>query len=369
MNDEWGFCGCVPADDGRDAGYGMTFAMSNRLVNSVSAFSRGACGRHGDGGELRFLDERQTDGSGTGEAVVDPLASQGALAPDESGCFLFAVNAGSNSVTSFRLEDGCLTLAGVAPSGGVRPVSIAAHGNRIYVLNAGADRVDATLNGFNVNGSGVLLPIVGSQAVVSPAAAQPACVVFSPDGCRLIVSVRNQNLLLSFQVLPGGQLEEAVTTSSSGEGPFGIIFAPCDILLVSEAGPNAMSSYHLEENGALSAVSASVANGQLATCWVAVTPDGRYAYTANAGSGTISVYHVSKRGVLTLIESVPTTPAMNGAPIDLMVAPDGRFLYVLNGRQGSISAFRIECEGHPALVQVYQHTRLPEVGAQGIAVL
>jgi len=72
--------------------------------------------------------------------------------------------------------------------------------------------------------------------------------------------------------------------------------------------------------------------------------------------------------MLTLIESVPTTPSMNGAPIDLAIDPCGDFLYVLNGAQGSISAFRIECDGHPVLVQIFEDTSLPDVGAQGMAV-
>ena len=59
---------------------------------------------------------------------------------------------------------------------------------------------------------------------------------------------------------------------------------------------------------------------------------------------------------------------MNGAPIDSAIDPCGEFLYVLNGGMGSVSVFLIECEGHPALVQIYENTRLPRVGAQGIAV-
>jgi 6-phosphogluconolactonase (cycloisomerase 2 family) len=60
---------------------------------------------------------------------------------------------------------------------------------------------------------------------------------------------------------------------------------------------------------------------------------------------------------------------MNGGPIDSAIDPCGEFLYVLNGARGSISAFLIEREGHPALIQIYENTLLPTVGAQGIAVI
>jgi 6-phosphogluconolactonase (cycloisomerase 2 family) len=342
---------------------GMAFAMSNRAFNSVSVFARDLCGA------LRFLDESVTAGSGTAEAIVDPLGSQGALATGGRGRFLFAVNAGDNTVSSFRLERGCVTLASVMPSGGVRPVSIAVHGNLAYVANAGDATNRATVSGFFVGNDGVLSPIPNSTALLSMSDPQPACAVFSPNGNWLIVSERRTNFLVAFPVLPGGLLGNPTVTVSNGAGPFGMAFARHDVLLVTEAGPNALSSYRLAEGGALEVISASVPTNQGATCWVSVTPDGRRAYTSNAATGTISLFRVARDGALTLMESVPSTPLMNGAPIDSAIDPCGEFLYVLNGALGSISVFLIECEGRLALVQIYENTSLPTVGAQGIAVV
>lgn len=339
----------------------MAFAMSNRPTNSVSAFARDRCGA------LRFVEERVTAGSGTGEAIVDPLASQGALVLHGSGRFLFAVNAGSNAVSSFRLEGGELTLASVLPSGGVRPVSVASFRNLVYVVNAGDAESAANVTGFTVDREGVLSPIPGSVQPLSMSDPQPACAVFSPDGGRLVVSERRTNFLIAFRVLPDGTLGDAVVTVSNGAAPFGMAFTCGGVLLVSEAGPNALSSYRLEDGGALSVISGSIPSNQTATCWVSVTPDGRYAYTSNAGTGTISLYRVAGDGSLTLIESVPTTPLMDAGPIDSAIDRCGAFLYVLNGAQGSISAFRIECNGHPSLIQIYENTALPEIGAQGMA--
>jgi 6-phosphogluconolactonase len=341
---------------------GMAFAMSNRVPNSVSAFLRDMCGA------LNFKEEISTGGNGTGEPIVDPLASQGSLVVGGHGRFLFAVNAGDGTVSSFRLEHGSVSLVSVVPSGGVKPVSIAVHENLVYVVNAGRGALAANLSGFFVNHIGELTPISGSNTPLGAASSLPACAVFSPDGRFLVVSLRGLDQLLTFRVMPGGLLSDSVITVSSGDGPFGMAFTQHGVLLVSEVGPNALSSYRILDDDALEVISASIPTNQGATCWVAVTPDGLWAYTANAGTGTISLFRVGRDGMLTLIESVPTTPSMNGAPIDLAIDPCGDFLYVLNGAQGSISAFRIECDGHPVLVQIFEDTSLPDVGAQGMAV-
>lgn len=346
---------------------GMAFAMSNQRTNSVSAFTRDPCGA------LSFSEKEKTGGEGTGEPVVDPLASQGSLASACGGRLLLAVNAGDNTVSVFRVEQGCMTLRSVVPSGGVMPISIAVYGNLVYVLNAGDESAAATLAGFRLEKDGSLAPI-GSCSVALPgegvlaSAVQPACVVFSPDGDFLVVSLRGVNILVTFRVSPNGMLTNPVYTPSNGEAPFGMAFARRDVLLVSEAGANALSSYRIKHDGALQVISGSVKSNQLATCWVSVTPDGRFAYTSNTGTGTISLYRVACDGGLTLVESVPSTPSADGAPIDSAVAPDDRYFYVLNGAQGSISAFVVGCNGHLTLFQIYEHTCLPEIGAQGLVV-
>lgn len=341
---------------------GMAYAMSNRTENSVSIFARDLYGA------LHFMEEQVTAGIGTNQAIVDPLGSQGSLVLSKCGRFLFAVNAGNHTVSSFRLRCGCRTPVGVVDSGGIRPVSIAQYGDILYVLNAGDGSAPANLSGFTVCLNGTLAPIPGSTVYLSTANPQPACAVFSPDGRYLVVSEKGTNLLLTFSVRPGGLLTDRVITASNGSVPFGMVFTESGVLLVAEAGPNALSSYEIARDHTLRVISGSVPNNQGATCWVAVTPNGRHAYTSNAATGTISLYRVCENGELTLVESVPTTPRLNGAPIDSAIDACGKYLYVLNGSQGSISVFRIGCEGHPALIQIYENTALPEIGAQGIAV-
>ncbi|MGH9018458.1 MAG: beta-propeller fold lactonase family protein, partial [Acidimicrobiales bacterium] len=77
------------------------------------------------------------DGAAAAGSVVDPLASQGSLALTDNGRTLIAVNAGSDTVSVFRVTGASLALWQIVPSGGPFPVSIAVDHGLVYVLDAG----------------------------------------------------------------------------------------------------------------------------------------------------------------------------------------------------------------------------------------
>lgn len=358
--------GCKRSGWKRKWKLGMVYAMTNSAVrNEVIAFRRGL------NGKLIRMKGYATGGRGSGEKIVDPLASQGSLILSRNGRFLFAVNAGSNSISSFRVSrSGRLILADVDHSGGVRPNSLSVFGDLLYVSNVGnaANNIASNVTGFRVGCDGRLVRIPGSTRSLSTRRAQPACIVFSPRGGLLVVSELNTNKLSVYRVKRNGILTRPIINNSSGAGPFGSVFLSTGALLVSEAGPNALSSYTASANGHLSVISGSVRNGQQATCWVVISRNERFAYTTNAGSGTISRYRIKSNGTLVLAKNINSTRSGTGAPIDSGVSKDGRNLYVLNGNQGSISAFRIFNDGRLQRLQVLKKTGLPQVGAQGLAV-
>ena len=77
-----------------------------------------------------------------------------------------------------------------------------------------------------------------------------------------------------------------------------------DDLVVSEAGASTVSSYRLGDSG-LDTISASLPVGFGAACWVAVSPNGKFAYTGNA-SGSISGFGIGTDGTLSPIGTTPT---------------------------------------------------------------
>lgn len=341
----------------------LLFAMSNALINTVSAFSRSESGR------LTFLGSFPTGGQGTGAQSVDPLGSQGSLVLSGDGRLLFAVNAGDNTISMFRVLSDSLELLDRVPSYGVFPSSLTVKGRLLYVLNAGDAQHPANITGFTISAYGRLCHLRGSTRPLSTAAAQPACIVFDPCGEVLAVTEKADSVISTFLMEGCNTPGDARVSPSNGAIPFGSAFLGTHVLLVSEAGPDALSSYFVSHRGELTVISGSIPNGQEATCWVAVTPDRRYAYTSNAGNGTVTRYRIANDGTLAALESLLTTPQGGSAPLDNGIDRAGRYLYVLNGNGGSISVFRIHFDGELTLIEVFLNTGLPQLGAQGIAVL
>ena len=108
--------------------------------NTAGTNTIGVFDRHADGTLTPHAGSPFTaGGAGTGAG----LASQGALQISPDGRFLIAVDAGSNQISVLRINpSGSLALVphGVISSGGVLPVSIAVHGDLVYVANAGPGR-------------------------------------------------------------------------------------------------------------------------------------------------------------------------------------------------------------------------------------
>ncbi|HEX7360053.1 MAG TPA: beta-propeller fold lactonase family protein [Bryobacteraceae bacterium] len=294
-------------------------------------------------GTLSLSGSFPTGGKGMGTGA-DPLASEGALVLGSGDRLLFAVNAGSNDISEFAVRGLGLRLLAKVPSGGAIPVSIAVDGGLVYVLNAGGT---PNVAGFVLSPfSNRLIPLPHStQSLPGGKASAPAEIQFSPDGGVLAVSEKGTNKIDTFTVGSDGYLSSPQVTASSGATPFGFTFVRRNILLVSEAGPNALSSYRSNWNGGLVIITPSLPNGQNATCWVVATPGGRYAYTANAGTNNISSYAVSWDGDLSLLDPAAGATAAGSTPTDLALSSGGRFLYVRDGGNGTVSAFRIEDDG------------------------
>jgi len=311
---------------------GAVYALTNQASgNAVAIFARGA------DGSLSWSSNVSTGGTGAGSG----LGSQGALALSDDGRWLFAVNAGSNDVSAFRVTAPGLSLTSRAGSGGQRPISLTVHGNVLYVLNAGGD---GNISGFSIGSDGALSAIPGSTRALSGTNVGPAEVAFSPDGERLVVTEKTTNRLDVYTVDGDGVASAATSTASAGGTPFGFAFGHRDELFVSEAAGSA-SSYVISNNGSLTVASGAVLTHQGAPCWAVVTQNGKFGYTANAQGGSISGFVIANDGTIGLIDADGRTAVVGGGNIDLALSGNSRYLYELDGDR-SISGFRIEADGH-----------------------
>src|SRR2546425_978538 len=204
-----------------------------------------------------------------------------------------------------------------------RPV----RGNLLYVLNGAGG---GNIAGFAIDANGGATPIAGSSRALSGSAVGPAQVAFSRDGRSLVVTEKNTNSIDVYAVGPDGSATGPTTYASAGGTPFGFAFDLRDELLVSEAAGTA-SSYILGSGGSITVVSGAVSTQQGAPCWLVVTQNGRFAYTANAHSGTISGFAVGTDGALSLLDAGGATAVVGPGNIDLAgpTTANSRYLYQL----------------------------------------
>jgi 6-phosphogluconolactonase (cycloisomerase 2 family) len=284
--------------------------------------------------------------------------------------WLFAANAGSGTLTVFRVVGSQIFLTDHVPTEGSEPNSVAQRGNLVYVLNtAGASSVV----GFHFE-DGRLNRIRDSRHFLSGTAVGSGSVAFSPDGRYLVVTEKATPSIDVFRVLSDGTLSPIVVNKGVGPGTFSALFAPNGALLVAETGVAgatngaAISSYAVRTDGHVDAITASEPTLGAASCWVIVTDNGRFAYTSNAGTSSISGFAIGPTGALTAVPGtvVGLNPA-GSTNIDLAASSDGKYVYTLNTATGSIGEFAIDA-ATGALTNLGEQGGLPAgVGLNGIA--
>src|ERR1700730_11976931 len=137
----------------------------------------------------------------SGRGLVDPAGgdfdAQGAVRI--LGRRLFAMNPGSDSVAVFDVTDSGRLKAvpgSPFPSGGSTPLSVAVHGDLVYIANqaiAFANPIRApNITGFRLANDGRLTPIAGSTIEFAPGQG-PAEVEFNPAGTVLAATAGFQS--------------------------------------------------------------------------------------------------------------------------------------------------------------------------------
>jgi hypothetical protein len=320
-------------------------------TNTVAGFDR-----HSDGSLTPLAGSPfSAGGQGTGTIV----GSQGALQVSGDGRYVLAADAGSNQISVLRiLPGGALLPVGGGPvsSGGVEPISIAVHGDLVYVANEG-DKLSGTgsnYTGFRLNDGGHLTPLNGSTFNLT-ATANPGDILFNSTGTNLIgvevgTTVASTFLIDSFVVGEDGLITPAAGSpfAAQAAGPFGSEFSPANPahLYVSNAhggaGNGSVSAFNVTGAGALSSIGTSpYADAQTAPCWVEISHDGAYLWTVNTGSTTISSYKILADGSLSLVTSTAFKSGAGIRPFDARLSADGTTLYVVDAAIAKVSAFAV----------------------------
>ncbi len=341
------------------------FVMTNdNLKNEILAYQR----LYNGGFSLRG--SFATGGRGSG-GTTDPLQSQGSLTLSGDHNLLFAINAGTGTISSFHILSGLPVLVDQEPTGGAFPIAVAEHNGTVYVLNAGGN---GAIVAFRTDGLGRLQQIPNSLTHLTATNSGGSSISVSPNGQTLVVIEKAPNNIDTFPIHPDGTLGTVVINHSVTSGVFAGVFTPNGQLIVSEDQPDgtdvsSISSYTINSNGTITAVSQSVRTLGDGNCWNAITPNGKFVYADNSATSTIAGFSVGSNGALTPIDGTILISEPEGAVnIDMAASGDGKFLYTLDSGVGTVGIYSIESDG--TLTNLGNIDGLPKTaGFNGIATL
>ncbi len=341
---------------------GAVYTMTNGLVtNEIVAFGINP------GGKLALLGNFATGGLGStefdGGEGLDPLISADSIITTDEEC-LICVNAGSDTITSFKIEDDfSLTKVSTVSTGGVGPNTLAYSDGRLFVANIDRDGFalgdsstpraepndEGSITGFTINQNGILLPIAGSTIDLDN---RPANLGFSADGSKLIVT----SITAGSSALPGRNAANSVAVyeiSASGQN-LGMVGSATGTVVGNADGRNLASAIDFDT---------TIVNGRE----IVVVTEAREFNSAGGPpalpalqAGSISVYELSGDGSLIDIRNDFALGDPAGSPFDpanqltscwIDFGNDGRTFYVSNAINASISSFELDDNGVPSLIE------------------
>ena len=408
---------------------GGVYAMTNGTgqdqnpTNSVVAYGRSA------DGTLTNVGSFLTGGEGgdfDGGEGLDPLISAYALSKSDDNRFLFAANAGSNSLSVFSInEDYTLSIADQQPTNGTGPNTVDSYDNLVYVANIDADGVfngepdqEGNLYGYWLDDAGKLAPIPGSERVL---ANRPSAIQFSPDGKWLAVTSINagsaalasgsQDELVIYAVNDDGTLSTnpwgAATSTLRGNSEgrnlpsaIGFQIVGDNYVVVTEAREfqadgtppafaalqsGSVSTWQIQADGSLQAINLDVPSGNRDTesgrtaCWIDFNANENIFFVSNALEAGLASFSFS-RGEIALIDELSAEGTGAGTTtvpseafgrtegwIDLWISDDGQYLYQLYGLGGTIGVYRINGNELQLIEEVSGD--LPVTNTQGIVAI
>jgi len=410
----------APTSPTKKAPSGHLYMQTNEVKNAIIQYDWSA------NGALAEVERVETGGAGSGELspiyhINRPNDFEGAgsviLTPDRR--FLFATNAGDNSVSSFAVDkEGRLTLldvkaTGNTQNGGAKSLAYAPSSRTLFVVHTvGPDH----LRLMSVDGEGKLTPRPERYSVntVDWPNRVPTMAVLSPDGKFLFVGTTFDELpsrknpdgslilwiphkdgalhviasnapdpdgIVIFPVGGDGALGEPSFNDAKGASPFYIAFLHNrpDTFVVGYAVSDGVSIGKVDANGKIT-VSTPVpldtsAGRPSELCWLAVSPNDRWVFTTNFGYSDISSYRID--GNVLSIAKDPASPKVRGdgtfraidgvvssGPSDSWLTPDGEYLYEIYGNASKLVGYATKPDG--SLEEVTSAT-IPYNSPEGLA--
>lgn len=352
----------------------MLLAPLTASAGERSSFDPAAYHRHGHtvyinanivGGNAVLAYDIQADGSlkalsrspfaTSGHGFYDPSFVLGPFDVDQemaiSRDVLYAVNAGSNDISAFRIaEDGSLSPLASQPfsSGGSTPVSIGVHDRYLVTVNSAQDPAQAddgsvpslTASAIQFDGGLRLLNRTPSPLAAD---AQPSQALTADTGPFVFnAEFPGGGHLNAFFQRPNGKLVQTDSVMLPLEAnnvqplPLGLWANPlAPYLYVGFVNTSEVGVYAVSEAGKLQFVH-KASNSGVAVCWLRVSSDGKFLYTSNTGDNSMSVYDLSAPASPVEIQHISV--GGTGGVQQFSLTPDGNFIYLLQEENSLDSA-------------------------------
>lgn len=292
-----------------------------------------------------------TNGSGTvGTANVTNIAVTCAPRP----LFAYAVNSNDGTVSAFTLDltTGMPTAIGATPvQVGQGPLSLTADpaGKYVYVANA----ADSTITTLAINAETGLLSVVGAPTATG---IQPYSIARTPSGTFAYTANFGDNTLSAFSVDTGTGALTALAPITAGNNPYTVVVNSTGtvayVVNADTANTNGtvMAFAINGTTGGLTQVGSTITAGSVPQ-FIALTPNGSFAYVANSGDNTLGVYSIGTNGALTA-SGTPVSTGTGSNPYSIAISPSGTFLYEANVLANNVNVFAINpTNGALTLVQ------------------
>jgi 6-phosphogluconolactonase (cycloisomerase 2 family) len=327
--------------------------------NGVEAFQRDRAT-----GRLTRINRFSTGGQG-----FEAIAGFGSNAIVTNGRYLYAVNPGSNTVSSMRIEDnGSLTLIAQHPTSGVYPVTLTLNRDLVYVGSAGYSPGTAgqaieqgSYQGFRIAGNGALAPLNCPivRTDVNANGGFTSGMVLNEDNTLFVGTVLLGDTVHYYNVDANGCLVNPKTITGLG-GPFSVIYrpgAPRELYMTVAlpqfyTAPESLAPgvvrYDVDPAAATLTQRSVYEDPDKSDtalrdpCWVLFSPDGRRFWTSSFIPRNLNLFTIDSQGQIQRgseyqpNDSVPDPQDPNNpnarvfvASEDVAIDTQGRYIYQL----------------------------------------
>lgn len=293
----------------------------------------------GPAGDLSSLPSGPLNsGEATGQIVFHP-----------DGRHAFAIALGAGLQVFSVGADGALSAAGDVITTGKLPdgLALTPDGRWLYVLNL----AERSIVAYTVSDDGSLTPR-SPMGVASLDFGSTVTLTMAPDGRTLYVAEFTAGVVLPFGINGDGSLRPlAPAPLPDGLGPLLLRIAPDGRHAYAMAGGNGIGQYNVNADGTLSLIGTHAKSvNATAMGAMVVSPDGRFAYVADAGSNSVLQLSIAADG--TLAELVPARVSVgSGRGTQLIsVSADGRYLFAANTGDSSLARFAVASDGRLTLL-------------------